>query len=213
MADFVEYGDTDGTLGGRDRAGDQTLPLTAPSFQPDLVRLVGDAETLVDRAMGGDDTIRPNIGAAATLLIGDARVMADRAQGGDDTLGGSGFNNTLYGDAVEMSGRAQGGDDELNAPTAAGARSTSRSDLFGDAHTLSDRAKGGNDTLVGAFGFEGATARLYGDGFELLDRAEGGDDRLVSRSATLLHGYARNRAKSVVYGESRILNSHVFTDT
>jgi hypothetical protein len=35
----------------------------------------------------------------------------------------------------------------------------------------------------------------------------------VSQITTLLRGYARNRAKSVTYGESQILNSRAFTDT
>lgn len=183
MTDFVEYGDTDGTLGDRDHGGDQTLSGPAPSptmpFFADFVRLVGDAEVLANRAQGGDDTIRA-LGGTNTL-IGDAQAMTGRAQGGDDTVGGgSGFNNTLYGDAVEMSARAQGGDDALQAPGAVGTRTASVSDLFGDAYTLSDRAVGGDDTLVGASGFTGTTARLYGDGYVLLDRAEGGNDRLVS---------------------------------
>ena len=183
MVDFIDYGDTAGTLGDRDRGGDQTLtgPTPSPTMPPiaDFVRLVGDAEVLADRAQGGDDTIR-TLGVT-NVLIGDAQAMADRAQGGDDTLGGSGLSNTLYGDAVEMSGRARGGDDVLDAPGPIGARTAASSDLFGDAYTLSDRAEGGDDTLGGAVGFEGSTARLFGDGFELLDRAEGGGDRLVSR--------------------------------
>ena len=182
MVDFIDYGDTAGTLGDRERGGDQTLTGPAPSPPmpsfADFVRLVGDAEVLADRAQGGDDTLVALGGT--NVLIGDAQVMADRAEGGDDTLGGSGGRNTLYGDAVEMSARARGGDDVLTAPGPVGARAVSNSDLFGDARTLSDRAEGGNDTLVGSSGFEGSTARLHGDGYELLDRAEGGDDRLVS---------------------------------
>ena len=182
MVDFIDYGDTTGTLGDRDRGGDQTLtgPTPSPTMPSiaDFVRLVGDAEVLADRAQGGGDTLRAL--GVANVLIGDAQSMVDRAQGGDDTLGGSGFTNTLHGDAVEMSGRARGGDDVLYAPVPIGARTISISDLFGDAHTLSARAEGGNDTLVGSSGFLGSTARLHGDGYELLDRAEGGDDRLVS---------------------------------
>lgn len=184
MVDFIDYGDTAGTLGDRDRGGDQTL--TAPNPSPtmpsiaDFVRLVGDAEVLADRAQGGDDTIR-TLGVT-NVLIGDAQVMADRAEGGDDDIvGGSGAFNTLYGDAVEMSGRTRGGDDALIPPSPVATRSGTISDVFGDARTLSDRAEGGDDTLNGAVGFTGSTARLYGDGYELLDRAEGGDDRLVSR--------------------------------
>lgn len=181
MVDFTEYGDTTGTLSDRDRGGDQTL--TGPTPEPFiLVRLVGDAEVLADRAQGGDDTIRTQ--GNRNVLIGDAQSMVDRARGGDDTLGGSGLSNTtLYGDAVEISGRAQGGDDVLDAPVSPFARTSTSSDLFGDAYTLSDRAEGGDDTLVGSSGYLGSTARLYGDGYELLDRAEGGDDRLVSGSA------------------------------
>lgn len=185
MVDFVDYGDTDGPLGGRERAGDQTLAteLPPPPSNYDLVRLVGDAEVLAERATGGDDTIRQAFYGVTTVLIGDARIMSNRAQGGDDVIrNNTGVTNTIYGDAEEMSGRTRGGDDVVEAPAPPFTRTAASSDVFGDARTLTGRAVGGDDILRGAIGFEGSTARLYGDGFELRGRTQGGDDRLVSRA-------------------------------
>jgi hypothetical protein len=171
-------------LGDEATGGDQTLSGPQPSAEnpsnAQSVRLVGDAETIEDRAEGGDDTLRAL--GVDNVLIGDAQVMRDRATGGDDTVGGgTAFTATLYGDAVEMSDRATGGDDLLGAPGNIGARTGTETEAFGDARILADRAQGGDDTLDGALGFAGSTARLFGDGYELRDRAAGGDDRLVSR--------------------------------
>jgi hypothetical protein len=184
MSDFVTFGDTDGTLGDRVRAGDQDLtsPLPPGLANYNLVRITGDALVLTDRAEGGDDSIRTGFGAN-NLLVGDARRMEERSLGGDDTIGSSaGFNNSLFGDAEEMMDRARGGDDVLDAPSPAATRTAATSFLYGDAGLLMGRAQGGDDTLSGAVGFEGSTARLYGDGFALLDESQGGNDRLVSRS-------------------------------
>jgi hypothetical protein len=83
MVDFIDYGDTTGTLGDRDRGGDQ--PLTAPNPSPtmpsfaDFVRLISDAKVLADRAQGGDDVLdAPAPVAARTAagsdLFGDAHT-------------------------------------------------------------------------------------------------------------------------------------------
>jgi hypothetical protein len=142
------YGDTSGSLGDRIRAGDQALA-PDPSVDYLLLRIVGDADVLFDRAEGGDDSTR--FGRATTIeLIGDARLLADRATGGDDRLGigmDGGFN-TIYGDGQEMTGRAQGGDDELFAFSRSGARVASTNDVYGDAETLRERSSGGDDRLV-----------------------------------------------------------------
>jgi hypothetical protein len=178
VADLELYGDTEGTLGDRTRAGDQTIRPNAG--QQDTALVVGDADALVDRAQGGDD----NIGfllAVRTTLIGDAITMSDRAQGGDDTIDNvSGIRNAVYGDAESMTDRARGGDDLLAAPSPPFTRTAATSDIYGDAYSLTGRTEGGNDTLEGAVGYLGTTARLYGDGHDLLDHARGGDDRLVS---------------------------------
>jgi hypothetical protein len=129
MSDLVIYGDVDGSLGDRIRAGDQALGPDQP-VDYSLLRIVGDADVLFDRAKGGDDITR--FGRGGTIeLIGDARLLADRARGGDDTLGGmDGAFNTIYGDAEVMTGRAQGGDDTLSAFARSGARAAATNDAM-----------------------------------------------------------------------------------
>lgn len=204
MVEFVQYGDTDGTLGDHAQAGNQILTVPRPPGPTiyDLLRVTGDADVLADHARGGDDTIQNNFSGVTNILTGDARIMSDHSRGGDDIIrNNTGLTNTLYGDAEQMSGHAWGGNDVLDAPVSPFIRTGAMSDLYGDAHTLSDHARGGDDVLGGALGYEGTTAWLYGDGHALLDHAKGGNDRLVSR------GYGKDE----MWGDAAILGEHAMT--
>jgi hypothetical protein len=202
MADFQLFGDTDGSLAGRTRAGDQVLGSNQPTDYS-LLRLVGDADVLSSRAQGGDDVLLR--GRGSTLeLIGDARLLSGRAKGGDDTIGGEfdGASNALYGDAKEMTGRAQGGDDILMAISRSGARAAASNDVYGDAETLRDRSQGGDDVLSGV-DYPFAFSRLFGDGRTLLDKAIAGDDTLISggrNSADEMWGDAAHLGPDVTTG-------------
>jgi hypothetical protein len=177
VADYVEYGDTSGTIAGTTRAGDQPLP-TVLIPRTDPAFLYGDADVLAGRAIGGDDRIAP-ASFTENNSHGDARLISENVQGGNDQIGASGSNNTLYGDAYEMTDRARGGDDSLQAGSATGARAAAENTLYGDAYAMGDRTQGGDDTLTGSDGFA-SPASLHGDAFEMTGRARGGDDRLVS---------------------------------
>jgi hypothetical protein len=179
MADYVEYGDTSGTIDGRTSAGDQPLPTRPIPISDGSAYIFGDADTLAGRAVGGDDSVVTG-SFVANFLFGDARLISEDAQGGNDRLGAAGFTNTLHGDAHEMTGRARGGDDDLQAGGGPFIRTSAENVLYGDAYRMSDRTEGGDDTLTGSNGYLGSTSRLFGDAYVMTDRAEGGDDRLVS---------------------------------
>jgi hypothetical protein len=202
----ITFGDTSGHLGNRAHAADQIISIGTNSGPQTLV---GDALSLVGRAVGGDDTLGGG-GMAPIIVIGDAVAIAGRARGGDDDVTASGEGGPIaLGDAITLSGQARGGDDSVSAiggslgPTDGTAygdsetitgRAKGGDDLvrvglggtaYGDAQTLSGFAIGGDDTFIGSLGIiPGWTARMYGDGAELLGRSKGGNDTLISGEYT-----------------------------
>jgi hypothetical protein len=197
---FLTFGDTDGTLGDRARAGTQVIHDLDASISTNRVSTeVGDARLLTGRAVGAaDDLVIANRQNAH--IFGDAFDMTDRARGGGDFISARGeFTADAYGDALHMSGRAVGGNDDITVAVdpVLGVALTG----YGDARTLSDRARGGDDQLI-ATSAGTARAVLYGDGEILSDRARGGDD--------ILHGHTANAAfgleGSDLYGDGRVLS-------
>ena len=114
------FGDTTGSLSGKQLGGDQTLVGTDPTNT-----IYGDAgQDLLDFAQGGNDTL---ITFGFGSLYGDAGGnIADHAIGGNDTLQANIIfcyrcDNTLnmFGDAGgDLLDHAVAGDDNLNAQLA-----------------------------------------------------------------------------------------------
>jgi hypothetical protein len=197
------YGDTTGTLRGRQHGDDQTLQ--GDGLTDNL--LVGDARRMVDRSHGGDDTITGGTHDAIAnqihnVIFGDAeRVMRDYTRGGDDVLTGGTpghpglIDNDIYGDTFRMTGHARGGNDKIF-----GGHDTN-STLFGDADTLSGHARGGDDTITsGSVTF--VSTILYGDGRVLHNDARGGDDILIAGDEAFFRG------SNTLYGDAEIMDGH-----
>ena len=220
------FGDTSGDLGDHTQAGAQTLS--------DTGTVVGDANTLLDHAVGGNDTLSgfaTSFGGGtsgfpdphSSVVIGDAITITDHAQGGDDLI--SGLEPLAYGDAITLSGHAHGGNDSVSstftAPTAGGAGT-----VFGDADTITDHAKGGNDTVFSLFRGFGDAATIsgfgqggddhvtvenqlafgYGDAFTITDNGRGGDDvvTLAAGSGTIF-GDANTLSGNAVGGNDTLI--------
>jgi len=227
------FGDTSGTLNGLAVAAGQDLSQGA---RPDLA--VGDANALLGRSVGGDDTVAGtlvSVGDAFTLGqharggddaviltasfssvigYGDAEVMRNWAVGGDDTVTGSGDVHSdlhMFGDARTMSGHAVGGDDLLIGPVVA-----SYTALYGDAQTLSDQVQAGDDTLSGPSlsslpGRPGAD--LYGDGAAISGNVRCGNDSLsaVSNSAIVrMYGDGQTLGDAVTCGNDTLSGAPAF---
>src|SRR4051812_47563767 len=88
----VTFGDTDGDLTGSQHGRDQNLGFPAPDIY------VGDANALLDRAVGGSDTLN------GVIVVGDAFTLEDHARGGDDNLRAGSYTGAVgIGDAETMS--------------------------------------------------------------------------------------------------------------
>ncbi|MDB5449835.1 MAG: hypothetical protein JWQ52_963 [Phenylobacterium sp.] len=176
------FGDTSGDLTGRSHAGDQNLAGGA-----DI--LVGDANRLLNRAIGGNDTV------SGSIAVGDALTIRNHARGGDDVVTASGYGvatgGVAYGDAKTMTGFASGGDDVVTVFA-----SFSSVTGYGDAEVLRGEAHGGNDTLGGG-GDQHSTLNLFGDGRVMSGRTVGGDDVLTSGAGSVYE-----------YGDAQTLSDH-----
>jgi hypothetical protein len=161
------------TLSGKQRAKNQTLT----GIDNEANTLVGDVDTITDKAKGGNDHLTGGNNSILPFLlntlVGDANFMLGSAQGGNDTLIGGDYSgssdiidigtssrvrNSLTGDALgEMSGSTHGGNDTLIGGNNTGAGSSFSpvfalvtNGLAGDSRTdMSGSAQGGNDTLIG----------------------------------------------------------------
>ncbi|CAN7344646.1 hypothetical protein LJR225_002021 [Phenylobacterium sp. LjRoot225] len=208
----ITYGNTSGNLSGRTRGDADVLTVTGSGDILSVVAVgdadsllrqatggndtvtatalfaeaVGDAFTITDCARGGDDVVSASAPGPATA-IGDARTISGRGWGGDDQVLASGFG---YGDAYLITDQGHGGDDTI---TNFSGDFAGRS--FGDAATMSGSARGGDDLLsVNGFG-----AAIYGDAETLTDRAQGGDDTLTAPSST------PSFAVAFMYGDGQTL--------
>lgn len=183
MADI--FGDTPGSLAGRQRGLDQLLLSDDEENQ-----IVGDAGEITDNALGGDDSLMIGGNSLSNLLVGDSSTLSGRGQGGDDSLTGGDQTavrsfNTEAGDAITMSGFARGGDDIVTGGHTFGSGLASNL-LVGDAKNMSGGALGGNDTLIGgsSTGNLGHTGNgMVGDAEVMSDTAKGGNDVLVAGTA------------------------------
>jgi hypothetical protein len=168
------YGDTSGDLGDHILAGDQTLSLTIPP-EGGSETLVGDANTLFDHAVGGNDILSGGVVVFASAeILGDAVTITDHAQGGNDQITDAGPYAAI-GDAETLTGHAQGGDDTVSAP--GGGTQGAGSIAMGDATTMNDHAHGGNDTVS-------ATGTAYGDAVAISGSAVGGNDTVIALAGT-----------------------------
>jgi len=148
----IVFGDTSGGLDDHADGSDQTISLAA---NVGTRTLIGDANSLLEHAIGGADALT-GFAIGASTVIGDAITISDHAQGGDDHVvaGASGQADAL-GDAVTQSGHAQGGKDFVEAD------SDFSANAYGDASLMTDHARGGNDVVTGTNGH--GLAVLYGD--------------------------------------------------
>lgn len=175
--------------------------------------VVGDAQSMIDDANGGNDTIVADAhGTVYTTVsaFGDvAGDMSGNAQGGHDDITGSigwrGGANQFAGDAGgSMIDTSHGGNDALDVSvlTMDGGATVS-----GDAiGALRGLAQGGNDnmtvTLNGDSAIAGAT--LSGDSStSLMDLTQGGDDVLTVK----IEGQYAD-AVSSVYGDAPTMAGH-----
>jgi serralysin len=173
----ITFGDTSGDLRDHIEAEAQTLSGSGT--------LVGDANALLDHAVGGNDTLTgiplapggiPNSGSS--VVIGDAITITDHALGGNDQI--SGPTPTVYGDAITLSGHAQGGNDNIStffSQPLVGASGVA----YGDADVITDHARGGNDTVMAAI--------AYGDAATITGFGQGGDDHVTVIGSPASVGY------------------------
>ena len=189
----IMFGDTSSDLGGHTRSPGQAISLHLPGIS-DTQSLIGDADSLLGQAIGGDDTLTA-FAYAGSLVIGDARTIGDRAHGGNDSVFAQSMTNAVaLGDALTMSGRAQGGNDSVNAQGGTAA-------AYGDAYSMTDHARGGDDTVTGG-GFPLATTHLYGDAQTLSGYAVGGNDVLIAAVS------ANVPVATAMYGDGEQLLGH-----
>lgn len=203
----ILYGDTSGTLGGRQTGGDQYLVGDSAGSTSVSNTLTGDAYIITDFARGGNDSLQGGSADFLTQRIyGDAYVMNRFAAGGDDLIIGGGgsrhASDRLYGDAYEMHDFAHGGNDQIIGLIAT---------IYGDAYSMDGFTVGGDDWISGGFGILGYSSNpVYGDAAILSGFARGGnDDILMSDYAGFsafgdggLSGFARGGNDVIVGGNS-----------
>lgn len=209
----ITYGDTSASLGDRARGGGDSFIATGGGDVMG-VTAVGDANSLLGQAIGGNDTVTAS--AFFAEAVGDAFTITGRARGGDDVVSAAAPGPaTAIGDAETISGQGWGGDDQVLASGLGYGDAYLITDhghggddtitnfsgdyaglSFGDAATMRGCARGGDDLLV-AHGF-GAT--IYGDAETLTDRAQGGDDTLTAPSST------PSFATSLLFGDGQTLD-------
>ncbi len=174
------YGDTDGSLVGKQTGGDDVMKATLEELY-----LVGDASFMTGISTGGDDWIigyqHSNYSNGAWLtnvLIGDAVTMTGDSTGGADSIrGGLYADSAIFGDAFSMQGYSHGGNDHLQ-----GGFHSSTNYLYGDAYSMDHASVGGNDSIEGAP--RAAVNYLYGDAYVGSAEARGGNDMLFSQEGT-----------------------------
>jgi hypothetical protein len=111
---------------------------------------LGDAYTMRDTTVGGDDFIIGGTGSTDNYLSGDATEMIGHSTGGDDVVQAhGGGTNQLYGDAqgvyVADGDVVTGGNDMLMASDDG---ATNQDSLFGDAGSVLDSGWFGAGTFI-----------------------------------------------------------------
>ena len=107
----VAYGDAY-EMNGWSEGGDDIV--TGAAFPLVATQLFGDAQTLADFAIGGNDTLLAIVQGAGpgTIMYGDGAELLDRSKGGDDTLvSATNGNETMWGDAAVVAPTADTGAD------------------------------------------------------------------------------------------------------
>ena len=105
------YGDAY-EMNGRSRGGDDIV--TGAAFPLVATQLFGDAQTLADFALGGNDTLFAIVQGSGpgTMMFGDGAELLDRTRGGNDTLvSAANGNETMWGDAAVVAPTAHTGAD------------------------------------------------------------------------------------------------------
>jgi len=105
------YGDAY-EMNGRSRGGDDIV--TGAAFPLVATQLFGDAQTLADFALGGNDTLFAIVQGSGpgTMMFGDGAELLDRSRGGNDTLvSAANGNETMWGDAAVVAPTAHTGAD------------------------------------------------------------------------------------------------------
>ena len=118
----LKHNNQTGTLDGKDHGSNDILTTPVHGGSSGLEFFLGDADTMMDSARGGNDVLIGVNGAdQRKVACGDAFMMEDSSRGGNDRIiGGTG------GTGLQL--------------------------LCGDACTLSDNARGGNDVIIGGAG-------------------------------------------------------------
>jgi hypothetical protein len=134
--------------------------------------LVGDAGTMLDATLGGNDTIGGADGGL-NMIYGDAITITGASRGGNDLLRAGDANyNQLYGDAYELRDVARGGSDTLVS-------GTGNDDMWGDARVNNSIAPGGRDVFV----------FLPGNGSDAIADFQRGEDK-IDLHALELNGFS-----------------------
>src|SRR5262249_5220241 len=102
------FGDTNGSIGGMRHGLGQNISTHMPGIS-DTQTIVGDADTLLLRAVGGNDNLT-SFAYGGSTVIGDAITITGGARGGNDQiLATSMTNSAALGDAMTLNSHAQGG--------------------------------------------------------------------------------------------------------
>ena len=97
-------------MSGHAKAGNDHL-----TGGPSLANLYGDARTMHDQAVGGDDVLEAT--GFTNRLYGDAETLGDSSRGGNDTLIGGRGADHMWGDAATVAaGALTGADTFVFAP-------------------------------------------------------------------------------------------------
>ncbi len=154
-------------MSGDSRGGNDTILLNGEVY----VSAFGDAFTMLDRSVGGNDLLASTAAPGADVyLYGDASGKSGTAKSGNDTLNGADGArvNFLYGDVVNSFGGAFGND-----LLVAGDGAEVVNWMYGDAERVSGgTTRGGNDIFVGGTGID----YMIGDFKDTFTHAPGGRD-------------------------------------
>ncbi|CAN7647806.1 hypothetical protein LJR225_005083 [Phenylobacterium sp. LjRoot225] len=179
----IIFGDTSEDLADHAHGDADVLTVDSSEYPVLYLAAVGDARSLLDHAIGGNDTVTVS-GFLAGEAVGDALLITDHARGGDDVvvslLSRAGL---ALGDAETIAGHGSGGNDQCAGSL-----------VYGDAFTITDQGQGGDDTIAIQEIDQGAVG--YGDAGTMSGHSRGGDDLLSAANA----GYGQ-----VLYGDAQTL--------
>ncbi|MDL2279445.1 autotransporter adhesin family protein, partial [Desulfovibrio sp. OttesenSCG-928-G11] len=179
MSDSVHIcGDSDEMIGASGGDSSITLKNTLSAG----AALFGDATTMTDNSIGGDDSIEITGDMNGSGIFGDCNFMTD-SEGGNDSIRihGTMTGGSIYGDGGFSMTNSIGGNDSIHIGT------MDTGSVYGDGYYMTDSKSGADSIRVDTM--NGGT--IVGDGQAMLN-CEGGND--IIQIGTMYQG--------TIYGET-----------